>query len=337
MRNARSFLLAVTTLALLLGAPTRARAADRPAAAANDASSRAALEAERTRLRADLKRVNDEVDALKRRDRGVRDDYRLRDRLADAEAIARRLTELDAKLGQPARDARPAAGTEPQASPEDGPAELEAKADILSDQARRLAARADAILARASDLRGRQSLRRHVGQMERDPFSPLEGSKRRAMATGIAATTGKGIPTTGSGATNDRGNPQDSAGNGSLGQTSNGAPSPSAPGSGASAPPPTASGAGPASAPSGQTTQTANSAGYGVSAPHTPTPVGDGSTLSVQLRELLDPTTLAEIQRLEATGGAASGPEALERAGAALKARADRLTQQAASLRARAR
>jgi hypothetical protein len=64
-----------------------------------------------------------------------------------------------------------------------------------------------------------------------------------------------------------------------------------------------------------------------------PTSVSESSALSVQLRDLLDPTTLAEIQRLE-TGGAGTSTEALERAGAALKARAERLKQQAAALRA---
>jgi hypothetical protein len=59
--------------------------------------------------------------------------------------------------------------------------------------------------------------------------------------------------------------------------------------------------------------------------------------LSTQLRDLLDPTTLAQLQRLEGTGGAANGYEALERAAAGLKARAERLGQQAAELRARAR
>ena len=69
-----------------------------------------------------------------------------------------------------------------------------------------------------------------------------------------------------------------------------------------------------------------------------PTPTtgatADGTALSVQLRELLDPTTLAEIQHLETAAGSGASLEVLERAGAALKARADRLSQQAAALRA---
>jgi hypothetical protein len=166
------------------------------------ASSRASLVAERQRLRGELERVNAEIDALKH-SRGMRDDYRLRDRLADAEALARRLTELDARLGtnRGATTALPGPADEPRVSSADGPAELDAKADILADQARRLAARGDSLLARAHDLRDRQTLRRRVGQMEHDPFSPLEGSKRRAMAgssLSIASAPGvKSTPTLG--------------------------------------------------------------------------------------------------------------------------------------------
>jgi hypothetical protein len=42
------------------------------------------------------------------------------------------------------------------------------------------------------------------------------------------------------------------------------------------------------------------------------------------------------VQRLEATGGASTGYDALERAAAALKARSQRLAEQAAALRAKA-
>src|SRR5262249_10892332 len=106
------------------------------------------------------------------------------------------LTELDARLGAGGAPQQGWAGApaEPRGLPSDGPAELEAKADILSDQARRLAARGDALLTRARDLKARQNLRRRVGQMERDPFSPLEGSKRRTMAAGTFAPTGGASP-----------------------------------------------------------------------------------------------------------------------------------------------
>jgi hypothetical protein len=150
-----------------------------------------ALISERARLRLELGRVNAEIDRLKKADRGLGADYRLRARLADAEAIARRLTEIDARLLQrgpaPGAASVPRLGTEPGIAPTDGPAELEAKADILADQAKRVQGEARALATRAADLRGRRELRRRSGELEHDPFAPLEGSKRRAM-TGTSTT-----------------------------------------------------------------------------------------------------------------------------------------------------
>jgi hypothetical protein len=291
-----------------------------------DEGARAALLAERQRVRADLEQANAEIDALKRSVRGLRDDYRLRARMADAEALARRLTALDARLGGASAlpsPAWPSAGAEPRALPTDGPAELEAKADILSDQARRLSERGDALLSRARDLRARQNLRRRVGQMERDPFSPLEGSKRRAMTSGSALSgreANSGAPIAGAG------NPPGYVGT----SDSKGSGAPTAPAIDSSSPPPstTTGGATGAAAPGPRT---------GGSVPVPTTTSGSGSVaLSAQLRDLLDPTTLAEVQRLEATGGASTGYDALERAAAALKARSQRLAEQAAALRAKA-
>jgi hypothetical protein len=326
----------VLALVTLAGRPIAAHA--QGSAARGDST---ALVAERQRVRADLERANADVDALKRRDRSLRDDYRLRARLADAEALARQLTSLDARLGASPTASTPAAAVEPRVSSTDGPAEIDAKADILADQARRLSARADTLLGRASDLRARQTLRRRVGQMERDPFSPLEGSKRRAMTAGIASTQASAArpPTT------------------VAAQTPGGAPSPMTPGSTTLSTPnpgggqadlsPTGAGATSASAHPGEpvsttTTPTTGTSGSGVAltspkaapAPAGTTSTSDGVSLSAQLRDLLDPTTLAEIQRIEATGGASSGLDALERAGAALKARAARLDAEAAALRA---
>src|SRR5262249_14089122 len=107
---------------VLAAAPAAAGPARAPAAAATP-EARAALVPERQRVRAELEGVNAEVDALRRSDRGVRDDYRLRARLADAEALARRLTEIDARLGEAPRPTAPAPAAEPRALPGDGPAE----------------------------------------------------------------------------------------------------------------------------------------------------------------------------------------------------------------------
>ncbi len=60
------------------------------------------------------------------------------------------------------------------------------------------------------------------------------------------------------------------------------------------------------------------------------------TSLSVQLRDLLDTGTLADIRKLEATGAGPASPQALDRAATALRARADWLEAQARAMRARA-
>src|SRR5262245_45946113 len=116
----------------------------------------AASEAECVRLRAELDRTSAEIAALKRGVRSVANDFRLRQKMADAEALARSLTAAEARLAA-ARGARPTppaiVGSEPVAAPGDGPIELEAKADLLADQARRLAAQADALSRNAGQIR----------------------------------------------------------------------------------------------------------------------------------------------------------------------------------------
>src|SRR6188768_3704223 len=150
------------------------------------------LQAERSRLRAELDKVNAEIDALKRAGRGVRDDYRLRARLADAESLARRLMDIDARLGIRV-DGAAKLQPPPTAAPTDSPADLDAKADILADQSRRVRAQADALGRRAADARGRQELRKRAADLDRDPFAPMEGSKRRiAGGAGVAVGSNNG-------------------------------------------------------------------------------------------------------------------------------------------------
>src|SRR4051794_19399173 len=103
----RSLMAGLTLLAALAAGPTRAYAQGAAAQTTNagigqrhdDGAERSALLTERQRVRAELERTNADIDALKRSKRGLREDYRLRERLADAEALARRLTALDARLG----------------------------------------------------------------------------------------------------------------------------------------------------------------------------------------------------------------------------------------------
>jgi len=290
MRRTVSFtaLAAFLTLAgaALAPAPARAQSAD-------------TLQAERARLRAQLDKVNAEIDALKRAGGGVRDDYRLRARLADAESLARRLIDIEARLG-----IRVDGGAKvnppqppPTAEPTDGPADLDAKADILADQSRRVRAQADALGRRATEARSRQELRKRAADLDRDPFAPMEGSKRR-----LASGSGTAL---GSNSINGRNN------QGGVADT----PTPGGPAAGST---------GFTSPPSTPTTNTTNGAEK-ASAP-----------LSVQLRELLDTAALSDVRRLEAGGVGSASPPALERAAAALRARADWLDAQSRAMRARA-
>jgi hypothetical protein len=278
-------------LVLVLAAmPVTARAAPAPGTADS-----ASLTAERQRLRGELDRVGAEIDALKKAGRGVGGDYRLRARLADAEALARRLIDIEARLGlrAPAKKAAPL----PVAEPTDGPADLDAKADILADQSRRVRGEAEALGRRAAELKGRQELRRRSADLDRDPFAPLEGSKRRVASI----ATGAVVPTPSGGDTKGAANP-----------TVGPSVGPGAPISISATPVP----------------------------PSVATPVGTGAppaTLSVELRDLLDPSTVADIRRLEGTKSPTGTVPALERAVAALRARADSLDTAARAMRASAR
>jgi hypothetical protein len=247
------------------------------------AQSAVTLQAERSRLRGQLDKINAEIDALKRANGGVRGDYRLRARLADAESLARRLMDIEARLGIRV-DGTAQFQPPPTAAPTDGPSDLDAKADILSDQSRRVRAQADALARRAADLKGRQELRRRSADLDRDPFAPMEGSKRRVAS---AATTGTGPNISGQNTTGGKSSAVDGA---SL--------TPAA---------------------------TTNPPERTAAAP-----------LSVQLRDMLDTAALTDIRRLETSGAGATSPQTLERAAAALKARADWLEAQSRAMRAKA-
>jgi hypothetical protein len=295
--------------AAVLAAPPLPAAGAPSAGATPSAGARPAaggtLAAELARLRAQLDRVNAEIDALKRSARGVGDDYRLRARLADAEALARRLIDIEARIGLRAPAVEP--GPLPVASPMDSPSDLQAKADILDDRARRVRLEADALDHRVVEIKGRQDLRRRAAELDRDPFAPLEGSKRRVMSIAATDSSGHSAPAalpTGSGPPS----PADRPG-GSL--TSTSAPA------GSSAPPSAATLSG--------------------SAPPTPLTAPQPTALSLELRDLLDPVTVADIRRLEGAKSQASSVQALERAVSALRARAEALDDQARAMRETAR
>ena len=295
----RGWVIGSLLLTSVLFAPARSAHAETAPTASPSAPATSALLAERARLQAALNRVNAEVDALKARPRGLSDDYRLRNRMADAEDLARRLTELDTRLGPSARTAsRPdtaAWPAPPRVDPSDDRAELEAKADILTDQARQLASEANRLETRATDLRARRQLRRRAGQLEDDPFSPLEQAKGRV---GVSNNNNGGVVMT-------------------NGSKSGSQPSRSPPGV-------TDSAAGGTAAPGPPT---------GIIA-EMPTSALTSSP-SAQLRGALDPSSLGEIRKLDGAGSSPATLAALERAIVALRQRAAVLETNARQLRER--
>ncbi len=357
---------------ILVAALTSASGIAHAQGAQGGSSARASrIGAERQRLRTELDRLNAEIDALKRDNRGIRDDYRLRSKLADAEALARRLTEIDARTsgaapsstaGQhdPAMSFPPA----PEAKPSDDRAVLEAKADILADQAHRVTTQADVLAGRVTDLRGRNELRRRAGQLERDPFSPLEQAKRRlttsgpTLAAGTAASFGSNPGNSKEGVRDT--NTAGPAATPSVGTT---APGGTAPGTA----PPTTSGsmgsgvvAGSGTGAPAATTSAPAVPGGAISAPVGMTPVSQTAapmsatagfvnkaqpsllppqlpdnpgSVAIQFRGILDASTLAEIRRLESAGSPAGNLAAMEWALSALRARAAQLSKSAAALR----
>lgn len=296
---------------LLVASPSLAASrtlADNPPATASATAKPATTEsplAERERLRAELARMQAEIDHLKAGGPGLRSDYVLRARQADAESLARRLTELDAQIkartdaavGRAPAALAPAVGTEPVASPTDGPTELDAKADILTDQARRTQAQAVALQARIDQVRGRMELHRRASALENDPFAPLEGSRRRQAPGGpVPETTHRVVITN---------NP--SLGNG---------PTPPIPPPGASL--------------AGQGVPQDKGATGTATTPAT-------SAAGVQIRDVLDPSASAQVRRNDAASPVPTDLPSMERLLAALKARALYLDAQARALRAKAR
>ena len=265
----------------------------------------AALTAERARLRGELDRVNAEIDALKQATRGVGDDYRLHARLADAEALARRLIDIEARLGLRAPAGKP--GPLPVAAPTDGPSDLEAKADILADQSRRVRLEAEALDRRVGEIKGRQALRRRAADLDRDPFAPLEGSKRR-VASISAPPARSAAPRS-----PRRTERPDVDATRTADRQRRICGSSSSTGGGATA---------------------RRRERRQASAPPTPLAGPPATALSLELRDLLDPATVADIRRLEGAKTQGASVQALERAVAALRARADALDGQARAMRA---
>jgi hypothetical protein len=260
----------------------------------------------------------------------------LRDRLADAEALAQKVTQTEARLRALGwtGGAVASAGARvapPQALPQDGSVELEAKAGLFADQARKLDGEAGVLAKAADELRSRRALRRRAGAFDRDPFSGLETSKRSLAVSAPAQKTTLG----GSSGT-------DSTTRGGTARTArkpvgwrphrrravgwyhvnahrpraHRRQSPTAQAGGCAS-------VAPEAAASSKTSPLPQTAGL--------------DRQSFEQRLYLDPATAAELRHVLGAAGATSDPDALDRAAATLRARARALNAQAQSLLVKSR
>jgi hypothetical protein len=319
----------------------------------NDTAKRAEIAA----LQGELAKKTAEISAIKRADRGVRDDYQLRRRMAEANEIARRLTALEAELRTSESRAGTANAGAPSTQPAPAPASeaasvLAARADLLSDEARKLSQRAAGMIQAAGQLRARQALRRRAFNVERDAFSGLDGARRVLPARPTTASAA-GNGSSPGGAAELSGGPQPTTMTGGS-TTTMGTSAPS-PGGVATAPGPGGTGASP---PPSTTPPPSNPVTPPSVAPMspTPTPVSDtsgrtsdpgnktnisspgatGAKAELAPGSLLDPSLRAEMARIEAAGAGSTDAEALLRAASALSTRAQSLEAEAKSLRDRA-
>lgn len=268
------------------------------------------------RLRADLERANDDVAQLKRADRSVRADYRLRERMADAEALAKKVTETEASLrALGCRDDEPTNARLPVAppavSPQDGSVELEAKAGLFADQAKKLDGEADRLAKAADELRSRRLLRRRAGAWERDPFSGLESSRRSVAASTAGTRSAASGPSGGTSTTT-----------GTTGYVS-----PPTPTKGATS---DSNGTQPGGVIAVPAVASSEAAAAAKTSPQAGGASPEHSTIDQRL--YLDPTTAAELRQALGSSSASSDPEALDRAATALRARARALHGQAQAL-----
>lgn len=263
----------------------------------------AALQREVEGLKAQLERVNAEIKTLKGARRSLSVDYRLRQDLADAEALGRKLTEAEARMRGAGRTAEPSpsVGPAPSAQVTDGPTELAAKADILLDQAQKLSVQADRIEARVERERVRGTLRSRTRHLEQDPFVTLEGAKRSVVLSRTETKT-----TVFAGNNTAKGDQE------------------AAPSTDTVAPPAAAPGL------AGQPTSAPGSP----RAPVTPEPTTITTTsVSLSFRALLDARALAEVERIENSGDPQARTKALAAAVASLRKQARELEAKAAALR----
>jgi hypothetical protein len=341
MRFAPTLLGAAAAAVLLLAPPGRPLAQTGDQTAARKAAEERKTADEVAKLREQLGRVNAKIAELKRADRSVRVDYRLRDSMADAEALAQQLSRAEALL----RSLRGPVSAEPRTvappplpaeSPNDGSVELEAKAALFSDQASRLEQQADLLTLAAERMRARKLLRQRASVWDRDPFGGLESSNRS-----LAASAATAVPKGGTGSVPGGYGPASPVGSGSpsattsssnSGQTAamtitstpTGAPVSISTTSGSTISTDTTRGTTSVSS-SGVASESSTSKSPPLAAGLSPDHLSD-------LHLYLDPTMAAEVREALSAASSTSDPSALARAAAILRARARELARQAERL-----
>lgn len=280
-------------------------------------------------LRQQLGRVNGEVRVLKQSPRSMSVDYRLRQKLADAEVLGRKLTEKEAQMraSEPGSERAPSVGPSPTAHSTDGPVELNAKADILLDQAQKLSMQADRIDARIERDRVRTTLRARARRLEQDPFAALEGPKRSLV---FSRSEARAV------VKNDPSPKEDNAiaPATSLSDGRSSSPMPASPMASPPAPGvvPTFGGAPESSASPSGGSPTPGPARLG----DAPSDAGSGGTstsVSLSYRSFLDARALAEIERLQAAGDPNARAKVMTATAASLRKQARVLEGRASTLR----
>jgi hypothetical protein len=271
-------------------------------------------------LRERLANLNAEISALKQSPRTMSSDYRLRQKLADAEVLGRQLTDAETKLRQSQTGRNNGSfpilvGRSPLVQSTDGPTELAAKSDILLDQAQKLSLQADRIESSLQRERIRGTLQARSRHLEQDPFTALEGPKRSLV---FSRTEAKSAASDGNVASVPRNTESGAASTEGASRDLGAAAAPSA----SSSPP--------------QNTPVAP--GPVVGTTRNPSLVESGmnpgnSSVSLTFRALLDAKALSEVQSIEFSGDPNSRAKAMTAAISALRKQAHELETQAALLR----
>jgi hypothetical protein len=327
------------------------------------------LDGERLQADKNLKKLSSESQALaadiekvKAEPAGVRRDFRLQELLAAAKVKADELDRLSAEqrgrsapLAQARRalvaacdralaaqlpeatrlelsrqrtaqvtlltlPAAPLGKTQVEADPLDGPRELSEKADLLRDSEDKLRREVGRLGRRIDDVERRRHLRERVGAVDEDWFGESQSNRRVARVAGVGAAAGRNNESA------DKANAADPG----RGVAAPNTPAPGNFGVGGGAPPP---GGGATGGGNGGGGGTNTGGGSFTDSPSQSAGRGDSSSV---LRNLVDPSTLAELRSADGSDDLERQLRALRRAQGELEGMAKDLNRRAQSLSSRA-